>query len=100
MLKVLCAVLVLTLASPVAQAASRYRQPVPADHMTCKQAVAYYEKYKRIYVIAHGKNIVPIYGMSPVSKAATMNCGGRVSLVYYWVNTTDKERCSVAVFCR
>ncbi len=75
-------------------------QVVTADKMTCEQAVDQYEKYGRIYVIAHGKNIVPIYGMIPIRKKRDLHCRGRSSMkATYHVRTRDNSRCGIAVFC-
>lgn len=72
---------------------------VPA--MKCDQAVRYYETHKRIYVLANGHDVVPVYGMKPVSKWRELTCSGRgVNLAYYWVKTTDDDACMIAVFCR
>jgi hypothetical protein len=88
------------LALLVTPAAMAKKKIVPADHMTCDQAIAYYEKYKKIYVIAHGKDIVPIYGLVPISRAGTVSCGGNgKGLVYYYVNTRDVKRCYIALTC-
>lgn len=74
---------------------------VTADQMTCAQAVAHYEKYGRIYVVAHGKDIVPIYGMKPISQSRDLQCRGRSQMKQtYFVKTKDKARCGIAVFCQ
>ncbi|HMN67304.1 MAG TPA: hypothetical protein PKC28_02080 [Bdellovibrionales bacterium] len=73
---------------------------VPADHMTCSRAIDDYERYGRIYVIAHGKDVVPIYGMAPVRRWREVTCRGRgKSRLSYWVNTLDDETCVIAVYC-
>lgn len=74
---------------------------VPADEMSCAQAVAYYEKYKRIYVVGNAPHdIVPIYGMKPKSRWREVQCSGRgQGLRAYWVNTLDEKRCVIAYRC-
>ncbi len=74
---------------------------VTADRMTCAQAVQTYEKYGRIYVIAHGKDIVPIYGKTPINKARELWCTGRSQNKWtYTVKTLDNRRCGIAVYCQ
>lgn len=74
---------------------------VTADRMTCEQAIQTYEKCGRIYVIAHGKDIVPIYGKTPVSKARSFRCTGRGQNKWvYTVKTLDNRRCGIAVYCQ
>ena len=67
--------------------------------MSCAKAIAFYERYKRIYVLAN-RDIVPIYGMKSVSQAGRLNCGGRSSIHFYWVKTKDTNSCVIAAFCR
>lgn len=74
--------------------------PKTADKMTCAQAVKHYETHKRIYVIANGSDVVPIYGMKPASKWRELSCGGRSNLWHYTVITKDDRRCPIAVYCR
>lgn len=71
---------------------------VTADEMTCQQAVNSYFKYGRIYVVANGKDIVPIYGMKSVLDSTPLWCskGGHA---YYWVHTTDSNSCVIAEYC-
>lgn len=71
-----------------------------ADQMTCDQAVAYYKKNKRIYVLSHGKDIVPIYGMKPIQDVTSLRCEGRAkSMRSYWVQTQDDDQCVIAAYC-
>lgn len=82
------------------QAEAAPRLPI-ADHMTCAQAVSYYEKHKRIYVIAHGKDVVPIYGHKPISEWRKVICRGRGKTRRpYWVDTLDSKRCVIAAYCQ
>lgn len=77
------------------------RNIVTADQMTCAQAVSYYETYGRIYVIAHGKNVLPIYGKTPISKARSLRCTGRSQSKWvYNVKTLDDRTCGIAVYCQ
>ncbi len=71
-----------------------------ADDMTCKQAVAYYEKHGVIQVLANGKFAVPVRVGVPVSKASTLQCEdqGRQPRPYT-VGTSDAWRCTIAVTC-
>lgn len=70
---------------------------VPA--MTCDQAIAYYEKHGRIYV-SNGYDVLPIYGMKPISKWREVVCRGRnKSRQNYWVRTSDDSSCVIASFC-
>lgn len=76
------------------------RLPI-ADYMTCDQAVSHYQKYKRIYVIANGKDVVPIYGHKPVSEWRQVVCRGRGKVRRsYWVDTLDSKRCVIATYCQ
>ena len=71
-----------------------------ADEMTCKQAVAYYEKHGVIQVLANGKFAVPVRVGVPVSQASTLECQdqGRQPMPYT-VSTSDAWRCTIAVTC-
>lgn len=71
-----------------------------ADEMTCKQAVAYYEKHGVIQVLANGKFAVPVRVGVPVSQAATLQCDGEGQQPRpYTVTTNDAWRCAIAVTC-
>lgn len=71
-----------------------------ADEMTCKQAVAYYEKHGVIQVLANGKFAVPVKVGVPVSKAATLQCEGEGQQPRaYTVSTKDAWRCTIAMTC-
>ena len=86
----------LILGSSGAEAA---RMPI-ANHMSCEQAVGYYRVNKRIYVIAHGKNIVPIYGHKPASEWRSVRCPGRAKVrASIKVKTLDSNACVIAYAC-
>ena len=71
-----------------------------ADQMTCKQAVAYYEKHGVIQVLANGKFAVPVSVGVPVSQASTLQCNGEGQQPRaYTVTTSDAWRCTIAVTC-
>lgn len=74
---------------------------VTADQMSCIEAVNTYEKYGRIYVVANGKDVVPLYGMTPIRKSNSLQCYGRSKMkVTYFVRTNDKRHCAIAVYCQ
>jgi hypothetical protein len=74
---------------------------ITADEMTCEQAIKYYAKHKRIYVVANGKDIVPLYGMTPVGESASLICKGHgKTKVSYWTETLDNDDCVFAVYCQ
>lgn len=78
-----------------------YKVPViPAEHMTCEEAMAFYAKYKRIYVIANHKDIVPIYGPKPRAEWRTLHCKGRSRLAFYWHATKDEKYCYIGAYCQ
>ncbi|WP_187969633.1 hypothetical protein [Aquibium microcysteis] len=71
-----------------------------ADEMTCKQAIAYYEKHGVIQVLANGKFAVPVRVGVPVSKASTLQCEGEGQQPRaYTVSTKDAWRCAISVTC-
>lgn len=71
-----------------------------ADEMTCKQAVAYYEKHGVIQVLANGKFAVPVKVGVPVSQASTLQCDGEGQQPRaYTVTTKDAWRCTIALTC-
>lgn len=93
-------VLLMALMATATQVDASQRLPI-ADHMTCAQAVSYYEKHKRIYVIANGKDVVPIYGHKPISQWRSVRCSGRgKSRRSYWVDTLDSKTCVIAAYCQ
>lgn len=82
------------------QAEAARRLPI-ADYMTCADAVSHYQKYKRIYVIANGKDVVPIYGHKPISEWRGLICKGRGKVRRsYWVDTLDSKQCVIATYCQ
>jgi hypothetical protein len=71
-----------------------------ADEMTCKQAVAYYEKHGVIQVLANGKFAVPVKVGVPVSQASTLQCDGEGQQPRaYTIGTKDAWRCTIALTC-
>lgn len=92
--------LVLALMGVSAEAISAQRVPViPSQSMTCEQAVAFYAKYKRIYTIANGRDIVPIYGSLPKDQKRNLRCMGRKRPKGRPVRTKDNNFCVVGVYC-
>lgn len=86
--------------SNAAQAGSRAPM-VPAHTMTCEEAVVFYQTYKRIYVLANGKDLVPLYGMTPIAERSKLVCRGRGKMkAAYWIRTTDTSSCVIAVRCQ
>ncbi len=74
---------------------------ITADQMSCVQAIDTYERKGRIYVIANGKDVVPLYGMTPVRKSHSLQCYGRSKMkLTYFVRTQDKRHCGIAVYCQ
>lgn len=69
------------------------------DQMTCSQAVATYEKSKRVNVRTRNGQILPIYGGAPVSKRGRLTCGRGEVRRGYMVKTTDKKRCAIMYTC-
>lgn len=70
-----------------------------SDLMTCSYAIHYYKVHHRIYVIANGHTVVPIYGLTPISEARGLNCGASSDWAYYDVVTSDSPRCYIGVYC-
>ena len=69
------------------------------DQMTCNQAIATYEKNKRVNVRTRNGQVLPIYGGVPVSQKGRLTCGRGSVRSGYHVKTTDKKRCSVMYTC-
>jgi len=70
-----------------------------ADNMTCAQAVSHYERNGRIYKIAHGKDVIPIYLGVPVSRRSALRCDYGQIAAPYSLKTTDNRRCVIAYQC-
>jgi hypothetical protein len=70
-----------------------------ADNMTCAQAVSHYERNGRIYKIAHGKDVIPIYLGVPVSRRNALYCDYGQIKAPYSLKTTDNRRCVIAYQC-
>lgn len=97
-------ILLLGLTSMGLAIATSIALPTPAqarttDQMTCSQAIATYEKNKRVNVRTRSGQVLPIYGGVPVSKRGQLICRrGKISAGYR-VKTTDKKHCSVMYKC-
>lgn len=71
-----------------------------ASQMTCNQAVQYYQDHHRIYILANGKDIVPIYGMTPYNERRNLTCSKPHQWMhFYWVKTLDSDSCFIAAYC-
>lgn len=74
---------------------------ITADQMSCARAIDTYEGKGRIYVIANGKDVVPLYGMTPVRRSQSLQCSGRSKMkLTYFVRTQDRRHCGIAVYCQ
>ncbi|WP_157019134.1 hypothetical protein [Mesorhizobium xinjiangense] len=89
MLMILC----LAAASPAAA-------ELPADQMTCRQAIDYYARHHKIHVFTNGRFLLPVRVGTPIGQAATLTCdtSGRTPRPYY-VRTRDVGSCAIAVTC-
>lgn len=96
-MKALC-LLALVFTGIVPAEAAR-RLPI-AGNMSCAQAVGYYQKHKRIYVIANGNDVVPIFGHKPAAEWQNLVCSRGSSPRFYWVDTLDRKRCAIAAYCQ
>ena len=73
---------------------------VTSDQMTCEQAIATYERDRRIYVRSSGGAVLPIYRPVPLSERNQLFCHGRdSSRSSYGVRTLDKRRCTIGYTC-
>lgn len=90
----------LALALSMATVASPAVAQSVADQMTCAQAVAAYAKNGRILKIAGGKDVIPLYGFTPIAKAAALVCPPDRGMASVTVKTTDNRRCEIGVRCR
>jgi len=70
-----------------------------ADNMTCAQAVSQYERNGRIYKLAHGKDVIPIYNGVPVSQQNRLFCDWGYRKTPYSTKTTDNKRCVISYRC-
>lgn len=77
-----------------------FAQQAIADNMTCAQAQGHYEKYGRIYKIANGKDVIPIYVGVPLSQRNQLRCDYGDVKMQYSTKTTDSRRCPLAWVCR
>jgi hypothetical protein len=79
-------------------APSAFAQAV-ADNMTCAQAVSTYERNGRIYKLAHGKDVIPIYNGVPVSQKSRLVCDWGYIKSAYYTKTLDNKRCVISYRC-
>jgi hypothetical protein len=70
-----------------------------ADNMTCAQAVSTYERNGRIYKLAHGKDVIPIYNGVPVSQKNRLVCDWGYIRTAYYTKTLDNKRCVISYRC-
>jgi hypothetical protein len=89
------AIALLALAGPCTQAGAQ----AIADNMTCAQAVSYYERNGRIYKIANGKDVIPIYNGVPVSREPALHCEWGYMKAPYRTKTLDNRRCVISYRC-
>ncbi len=73
---------------------------LPAEQMTCRQAVDYYAQHHQIHVFANGRFLLPVRVGTPIDQAAHLTCDtdGRMPRPYY-VRTRDSSRCAIAMTC-
>lgn len=71
----------------------------PSQAMTCEEAVAVYAKYRRIYTIANGKDLVPIYGSLPRAQWRDLRCKPKQTRINLPVRTKDSNYCVIGVYC-
>lgn len=90
----------LALASLMAALISPVRAQSIADQMTCAQAVAAYAKDGRILKLANGRDVVPLYGFTPIARAGALVCPPERGMASVTVKTTDNRRCEIGVRCR
>jgi hypothetical protein len=70
-----------------------------SQDMTCAEAVAHYEKNRRIMTINEGQEI-PIYQGTPIGQAETLNCtGDQEDRFETMVPTKDNPQCVIAAYC-
>lgn len=77
-----------------------HAQQAIADNMTCAQAQSHYEQTGRIYKIANGKDVIPIYVGVPLSRKNQLRCDYGDIKMGYSTKTTDNRRCQLAWVCR
>jgi len=96
-LTVLPAVLLGALAAGLPGAA---QAQVTSNQMTCEQAIATYERDRRIYIRTSRGEVLPIYKPVPVSERNRLFCHGRESSrKSYGVPALDKRRCVIRYTC-
>ncbi len=72
---------------------------VTTDRMTCKQAIATYEKNRRIYVRTRSGTVLSIYSGVPISQKRHLRCGRSSGASGYRVKTKDTKKCVVFYKC-
>ena len=90
----------LAVAATFAFSTEAFAQQAIADNMTCAQAQSYYEANGRIYKIANGKDVIPIYVGVPLSRKNQLRCDYDEIKMTYATKTTDTRRCPLAWVCR
>ena len=70
-----------------------------SNNMSCSAAVAYYERHGKIYTIAAGRDVVPIYDAVPASQRNTYICQQGYRLVPRTLATADSRRCTIGYKC-
>ena len=63
------------------------------------QAVSTYERNGRIYKLAHGKDVIPIYNGVPVSQKNRLVCDWGYMKTAYYTKTLDNKRCVISYRC-
>ncbi len=92
--------IILAAAATLAFSANALAQQAIADNMTCAQAQSYYERNGRIYKIANGKDVIPIYVGVPLNRKNQLRCDYGDIVMNYSTKTTDTRRCPIAWVCR
>jgi hypothetical protein len=93
------AVATLILAVSVGAQAGSNAPTIPSDRMTCGEAIEFYQKYRRIYVVVDG-NLLPLYGFTPRQEWRKVVCKGRSKTkAYKFVKTIDKDQCAIGLRC-
>ncbi len=70
------------------------------DQMTCKQVIASYEKYGRVYVRQRSGQILPVYNGVPGSLRGRLRCDRDSFVTGYGVKSKDKKRCVAMYLCQ
>ena len=70
-----------------------------SNNMSCSAAIAYYESHGKIYTIAAGRDVVPIYDAVPASQRNFYICQQGYRLVPRTLVTADSRRCTIGYKC-